>query len=61
MICNDISTRDVQLFFFLTTAVLKRTSGFHSWFRSLSSSLRSSSLNVRYLHAEFATYFILPQ
>ena len=33
--CNDISTRDVQFIFFITTAVLKRTSSFHSWFRHL--------------------------
>ena len=58
--CNDISTKRCSAHFFLTTAVLKRTSGFHR-FRYLSSSLRSSSLHVRYLHTEFATYFILPQ
>ena len=61
MMCNEISTKRCSAHFFLTTAVLKRTSGFHSWFRYLSSSLRSSSLHVRYLYADFATYFILPQ
>ena len=49
---NSISTRDVQLIFFLTIAVLKRTSGVHSRFRCLSSSLRSSLLHVCYLHAD---------
>ena len=32
----------------------------NSWFRYLSSTLRSSWLHVHYLHAEFPTYFILP-
>ena len=50
MMYNDISTRDFQLIFFPTAAVLKRTSSFHSRFRYL-----SSSLHVCYLHAEFAT------
>ena len=55
MMYNDIRTRDFQLIFFPTAAVQKRTSGFHSRFRYLSSSLGSSSLHVRYLHAKFAT------
>ena len=54
MVYNDISARDVQLIFFLTTAVLKRR------FRFWSGSLRSISLHVRYIQAEFAAYFILP-
>ena len=33
MMCNDISTKRCSAHFFLTTAVLKRTSGFHSRFR----------------------------
>ena len=56
MMCNDISTRDVQ-FIFSNNSCTET----YEWFRYLSSSLHSSSLNVRYLHAEFATYFILPQ
>ena len=60
MMYNDISARDVQLIFFLATAVLKRRNGFHSRFRFLSGSLRSILLHVRYIQAEFAAYFILP-
>ena len=55
MMCNDISTKRCSAHFFLTTAVLKRTSGFHSRFRYLSSSLRSSLLLFLLLTCEFAT------